>query len=125
MWYRRAADAVLLIHFAFVAFVVLGGLVALRWRRIAWIHIPVALYGALIEFVGFVCPLTPLENSLRQRGGELGYRGGFVAHYITRLLYPNGLTRGIQYELGALVLAINVAVYVLWWRRGQVRASRV
>ena len=119
MWYRRAADLVLLAHSAFVAFVVLGGLLALRWRRLAWIHIPVALYGAIIEFAGFVCPLTPLENALRHRGGEMGYSGGFVEHYVVRVLYPAGLTRGIQYALGALVLAFNVAAYALWWRRGR------
>lgn len=117
MWYRRAADLVLLAHSTFVAFVVLGGLLALRWRRLAWIHIPVALYGAIIEFAGFVCPLTPLENALRHRGGEMGYSGGFVEHYVVRVLYPAGLTRGIQYGLGALVLVINVVVYAIWFRQ--------
>ncbi|MFI5228880.1 MAG: DUF2784 domain-containing protein [Gemmatimonadales bacterium] len=123
MWLRRAADLVLLTHAAFVAFVVFGGLLALRWRRLAWVHIPVALYGAIIEFVGFVCPLTPLENTLRRRGGEMGYRGGFVDHYIVRLLYPAGLTRTIQLVLGALVLAINAAVYFRWIRKRS-RAAR-
>ena len=80
MWYRIAADFVLITHFAFVLFVVLGGFLALRWPRLAWVHLPVALYGAIIEFLGFICPLTPLENSLRQRGGEAGYSGGFIDH---------------------------------------------
>ncbi|HVX41369.1 MAG TPA: DUF2784 domain-containing protein [Gemmatimonadaceae bacterium] len=124
MWYRRAADLVLLVHFAFVAFVVLGGVLALRWRRLVWIHVPVAIYGAVIEFAGFVCPLTPLENRLRAMGGEAGYRGGFVEHYIVRVLYPAGLTRGIQYELGALVLAINIVIYAIWFSRRGARASR-
>lgn len=117
MWYRGAADVVLVVHFAFVAFVVLGGLLALRWRRVAWVHIPVALYGALIEFAGFVCPLTPLEVWLRRQGGEAGYAGGFVEQYVTAALYPTGLTREIQVALGVGVLAINAAVYFIWWRR--------
>lgn len=121
MSYRRAADLVLLLHFAFVAFVVLGGVLALRWRRLAWVHVPVALYGAIVEVAGFVCPLTPLENTLRHRGGEMGYGGGFVEHYIVRVLYPAGLTRSIQDELGALVLAINILVYAIWYRQ---RAAR-
>ena len=117
MWYRGAADVVLVVHFAFVVFVVLGGLLALRWPRVAWVHVPVALYGALIEFAGFVCPLTPLEVWLRRQGGEAGYEGGFVEQYITAALYPTGLTREIQLALGVGVLVINAAVYTLWWRR--------
>jgi hypothetical protein len=121
MWYRAAADLVLALHFVFVMFVVLGGLLALRWPRIAWIHVPVALYGAIIEFVGFTCPLTPLEKWLRQRGGEAGYAGGFIEHYITATLYPAGLTRDVQLTLGIAVLAINAVVYVIWWKRRQFR----
>src|SRR5438094_2941161 len=101
MLYRAAADLVLLVHLAFVLFVILGGLLVLRWPRLAYVHIPVALYGATIEFVGFICPLTPLEVWLRQRGGEAGYRGGFIEHYVTATLYPSGLTRGVQLWLGA------------------------
>jgi hypothetical protein len=117
MWSRWFADVVLLIHFAFVLFVVLGGLLALRWPRVAYVHIPVALYGATIEFLGFVCPLTPLEIWLRRRGGEAGYRGGFVEHYIVSALYPTGLTREIQLGLGVAVLLVNAIVYLIWWRR--------
>lgn len=117
MWSRNAADAVLVVHFAFVLFVIFGGLFALRWPRVAWVHLPVALYGAIIEFVGFVCPLTPLENWLRQRGGQSGYSGGFVEHYIMAALYPTGLTREIQLGLGAGVLVFNFIVYVFVWRR--------
>ena len=117
MWYRIAADFVLITHFAFVLFVVLGGFLALRWPRLAWVHLPVALYGAIIEFLGFICPLTPLENSLRQRGGEAGYSGGFIDHYITATIYPSGLTRGIQLVLGVAVLVLNAVLYAIVVRR--------
>ena len=112
------ADLVLLVHLAFVLFVVLGGLLVLRWPRVAWVHVPVALYGAAIEFIGFVCPLTPLEVWLRRRGGEAGYAGGFIEHYITAALYPTGLTREIQLALGTGVLVLNAAVYAVVVRRG-------
>ena len=117
MIFRVLADLVLTLHFAFVFFVILGGLLALRWPKVAWVHIPVALYGAFIEFAGFVCPLTPLENTLRHRGGEAGYRGDFIDHYITAAIYPQGLTRNTQFVLGAAVLLLNAAVYTVWWRR--------
>lgn len=117
MVFRGLADFVLVVHFTFVLFVVLGGLLALRWPKLAWVHVPVALYGALIEFLGFICPLTPLEISLRQRGGEAGYEGGFIEHYITAALYPTGLTREIQLALGVGVLVLNAAVYSVVLRR--------
>lgn len=117
MWYRSAADVVVAIHFLFVVFVVLGGLLALRWPWVARVHVPVVLYGAAIEFVGFLCPLTPLELWLRRRGGEAGYEGGFVEHYMTAALYPAGLTRQIQIALGASALLINAVIYAALWRR--------
>jgi hypothetical protein len=117
MWFRAAADLVLVAHLAFVLFVVLGGFVALRWRHVARVHVLVALYGAAIEFLGFTCPLTPLENWLRRRGGQAGYSGGFIDHYVTATIYPHGLTREIQLVLGVAVLAINAAVYAEWMRR--------
>ena len=123
MRYRGAADAVLLVHFAFVLFVILGGLLIFRWPRMAWVHAPVALYGALIEFAGFICPLTPLEVWLRRQGGEAGYSGGFIEHYITAALYPTGLTREVQFVLGTGVLLLNGIVYGLWLRRRR-RARR-
>src|SRR5919107_2070620 len=119
MWSRGAADLVLVVHFAFVLFVVLGGVAALRWPRLAWVHVPVALYGAAIEFVGFTCPLTPLEVWLRRRGGEAGYEGGFIEHYVTAALYPAGLTREVQLVLGVLVLLVNGAVYARLLRSGR------
>jgi hypothetical protein len=111
MVYRLLADLVVLVHFAFVVFVVAGALLVLRWRRLAWIHVPVAAWGALIEFGGWICPLTPLENWLRQQGGAAGYGGGFVEHYIIPVLYPGHLTRGIQIALGMAVLVLNGGIY--------------
>lgn len=113
MIYRGLADLVLVVHLAFVAFVVLGGFLVLRYPRLAWIHIPAAIWGVLIEFAGWVCPLTPLENSFRARGGEAGYGGGFIEHYLIAALYPAGLTREVQLVLGTIVLALNLAVYAL------------
>jgi hypothetical protein len=109
--YRTLADLILALHLVFVLFVVLGGLLVLRSPRAAWIHIPAAIWGVLIEYTGWICPLTPLENSLRTRGGEAGYNGGFIEHYIQPLLYPAGLTRSTQVVLGSLVLALNLTAY--------------
>jgi hypothetical protein len=117
MLYRLLADLVLVVHAAFVAFVMLGGVAVLRWPRMAWLHLPVALWGAGIEFLGGICPLTPLENRWRQLAGDQGYAGGFVEHYIVALLYPDGLTRSIQVALGLLVVVVNVAIYAYAWQR--------
>jgi hypothetical protein len=117
MIYRIAADFVVLVHFGFVLFVVLGGFLVIRWRGLAWVHLPIAIYGAVIELIGFFCPLTPLENWLRARGGEAGYDGGFVEEYIMKALYPDGLPRGVQIGLGLFVLAINVIAYKIAMRR--------
>ncbi len=117
------ADLVLVIHLAFVAFVVLGGLLVLRWPNISWAHVPAVAWGVFIAYAGIVCPLTPLEVALRQRAGQAGYAGSFVAHYLTSLLYPEGLTRTAQIVLGTLALVLNTAVYclVLARRRGDAR----
>jgi hypothetical protein len=115
--YRLLADLVLVAHAGFVAFVVLGGLLVLRWPRVAWVHLPVVAWGAGIEFTGGLCPLTPLENHWRALAGEQGYGGGFVEHYLLAALYPEGLTRGVQLALGILVIAVNAAIYVRIWRR--------
>jgi uncharacterized protein DUF2784 len=111
------ADLVVALHFAFVLFVVLGGLLALRWPRVAYLHVPAAIWGMLIEFMGWICPLTPLENSLRIRAGGTGYRGGFIENYILPVLYPSALTRGTQVLLGTLVLVLNLAIYGYLLRR--------
>jgi len=123
MWYGLLADLVVVVHAAFVAFVVFGGLIVLRRPRVAWFHVPAAAWGVLIEFAGGVCPLTPLENSLRLRGGETGYSGGFIDNYLIPLLYPAGLTRNTQLALGALALALNVAVYAVFLARRRRRLT--
>jgi len=120
--YALLADLLLLAHGAFVLFVIGGGLLVLRWPRVAWVHLPAALWGAGIEFTGRICPLTPLEKAWRRAAGETAYQGGFIEHYVTAALYPAGLTRTIQLVLGAIVLAVNAWVYwTLWRRRGLAR----
>lgn len=115
--YRLLADVVVGVHFVFVLFVVLGGLLVLRWPGVAYLHIPAAVYGAAIEFAGWICPLTPLEQWLRRQAGEAAYSGGFIEHYILPLLYPSALTREIQLLLGFLVIAVNLAIYGYVLRR--------
>ena len=107
MIYRTLADVVLVIHLAFAVFAGIGGLLVLRWRKLAWVHVPCAVWGALIMFAGWICPLTPLENGLRRRGGQAGYEGGFIEHYVVSVLYPRGLTRGLQFGIGAGVIVVE------------------
>jgi uncharacterized protein DUF2784 len=109
--FRVLADVVVGLHLLFVLFVIAGGFLVLRWRRLMLLHLPAAAWGALIEFQGWICPLTPLENWLRRRSGQAGYGGGFVEHYFLPVLYPAGLTRGVQIVFGLLVLAINLGIY--------------
>lgn len=119
MTFRVLADAVLVLHLAFIAFVVLGGWLVLRWPRLAWLHLPAVAWGVWISVAGRVCPLTPLENRLRALGGEAGYSGGFIEHYLTSLIYPANLTRGFQVALGLFALAVNLVAYGLLWRRSR------
>lgn len=123
MLWRLLADGVLALHLAFLLFVVLGGVLVLRWRWVAWAHLPAALWGAWIEFTGGVCPLTPLENRLRRAGGEAGYAGGFIDQYLVPILYPPGLTRAHQVVLGFAVLVLNVGVYTVVLRRRRRRRT--
>lgn len=111
MFVSLAADLVASLHFAFVVFVVLGGLLVLRWPRLAWLHLPAVAWGASIELLGWICPLTPLENRLRHEAGLAGYEGGFVEHYLLPLLYPASLSRSVQVILGLSVLLINAVLY--------------
>jgi hypothetical protein len=107
-----AADLVVAVHFAFILFVAFGGFLAFKWRRAAWAHIPCALWGVWIEWRGWICPLTPLEQHLRQAGGRAGYAGSFIEHYIVPLVYPAALTPRIQFVLGLAVLALNLGIYI-------------
>ena len=123
MLYRGLADFVVLTHLAFIVFALLGGLLALRWRWMPWVHLPAAFWGAVVGFFGWLCPLTPLENRLRRAGGSDQYLGDFIEHYILPILYPTQLTRELQVFLGFVVLAVNLAIYWVVWRR--LRADRV
>ena len=124
MIYRLLADLVVILHLSFVFFVVLGGFLLSRWPKLVYAHVPVAVWGALIEFAGWICPLTPLENRLRARGGQAGYEGGVVEHYIIPVLYPQALNRNIQYTLGFFVLAVNIIAYMRFFRRrGRMRQA--
>ena len=120
---RIAADLLVLVHLGFVAFVVAGGFLAIRWPRLAWLHVPAALWGAWVEVTATICPLTPLENAMRRRAGETGYEGGFIEHYLMPVLYPAGLTPERQRWLGALVVAVNLAAYALAIRRARRRRA--
>ena len=117
MIYRLLADATVVLHFGFVLFVIGGGILVWRYPRLAWLHVPAALWGAVIEFAGWVCPLTPLENWLRGQGGQQAYATSFVEHYLMPILYPASLTREVQWVLGGLVLLVNVILYALILRR--------
>ena len=111
MWYRVGADLVVVVHLLFIGFVVGGVFLSWRWPMIIYAHIPAVLYGALVEFAGFTCPLTLLENGLRQRAGEAGYRDGFIAHYLIKVIYPPGLTHGMQIGLGVVLLLVAIIGY--------------
>jgi hypothetical protein len=118
--YRVLADAVVVVHVAFVLFVVFGGWIVLRRPRVAWVHLPAVAWAVVLELAGWICPLTPLENRLRRAAGGGGYEGGFIEHYVVPVLYPDRLTRSVQVGLVVFVLSINAAVYlwiVLRWRR--------
>lgn len=108
---QLTADLLVVIHLAFICFVVLGGLLALHWPRVAFIHIPAAVWGALVELQGWLCPLTPLEHHFRTAAGEAGHTGSFIEHYLLPIIYPADLTRDLQLQLGVLVITINAAIY--------------
>lgn len=111
MWYFILADFLVAVHFAFILFVGAGGFLLVRWPRLVYLHVPAVLWAVLVEWAGWVCPLTPWENRLRWLAGQQGYEGDFIGHYLLPLIYPAGLTRSIQIGLGALVLVLNVSLY--------------
>jgi hypothetical protein len=113
MIFRVLADATVVLHLLFVAFVICGGLLALRWPRVAWLHLPAAAWGAWVELAGWICPLTPLENWLRMQGGSATYTSGFVERYLLPVLYPASLSRDVQWTLGLLVILLNGIVYAV------------
>ena len=122
---RALADLVLILHLAFIIFVVVGGLLALRWRWAPLVHLPAALWGVFIEVSGRVCPLTPLENSLRQAAGASGYSGGFVEHYLVSMIYPEALSVPLQLVLASLLVLANALVYGFVWRRSRRKRGRL
>ena len=111
MAYNLLADLVVFVHLLFVLFSLMGALLVIRWRKIMWLHLPAAFWAAAVEFSGKICPLTPLENWLRIRGGGGAYSGDFIGQYLLWLLYPPGLTRDVQIVLGAIVVGINIGIY--------------
>ena len=121
MPFSLLADLVVVIHFLFILFVIFGGLLVLHKRSWAWLHIPAALWGALVEFTGWICPLTPMENWLRLQGGGPAYTSGFIERYVVSIIYPSFLTRSQQIVLGLAVIIINGAIYgwIIWKRRKQ------
>ena len=121
--YRILSDLVLTAHLGFITFVSCGGWLALRWHWIAWVHIPAAVWGDGIEFGGWFCPLTPLENWLRRAAGGAAYSGGFVDHYLLPIVYPAELSRAVQILLGGALLAINITAYGILLRRRSNRAG--
>jgi hypothetical protein len=117
MWYAVLADAVALVHFLFVLFVVAGSLLALRWPRAAWFHAPALIWALFVECAGTLCPLTPLENRLRVLGGESGYNDDFVSYWLLSLLYPASITRSLQMTLGGSLFLLNVCLYTWIWTK--------
>ena len=117
MIYQALADFVVLTHLAFILFALLGGLLALRWRWVPWVHLPAVCWGVAVEFFGWFCPLTPIENSLRRASGSAGYSGGFIERHLMPIIYPAELTREFQLFLGCVLVVVNLAVYLAVRRR--------
>lgn len=125
MLYGLLADLIVILHLAFVLFVLIGGLLALKWPWLVRLHLPAAAWGAIVEFSGWLCPLTPLENWLREQSGQQTYQTDFLDRYLLPILYPDGLTREVQLTLGSMVLIVNVVVYALLWRQRRSEPKKV
>lgn len=121
MAFRLLADVTVVVHVAFVVFVLFGGLLVVRRPRVAWLHVPAVAWGAWIEFAGWLCPLTPLENWLRTQSGATAYSSSFIEHYLLPLLYPAALSRELQWVLGSIVLVVNAVLYLVVLRRNSTR----
>ncbi len=121
MPYRLIADLLVSLHLLFIVMVVLGGFLVLRWPKLAWLHVPVVIWGFLVELMGWICPLTPLEQKMRLAAGDGRYTGGFIEHYLIPLIYPGGMTAGMRMTLAALVLVINAAIYLRLWQKRRTR----
>lgn len=117
MGYRALGDLVVALHGAFLLFVTVGALLVVRWPKLVPLHLGCVVWGAYVALAGKVCPLTPLENRFRRQAGEAGYEGGFIEHYLLPVIYPPGLTRELQLAIGVGVIALNLALYTLLWRR--------
>ena len=117
-------DLLLALHGLFILFVIFGGALVWRWPRLAWLHLPAAAWAAWVAWTGWICPLTPLENALRRNAGGAGYSGGFIDHYVTSLIYPEGLTRPVQIALGVGVVLLNLMIYALIIARRRRRDAR-
>ena len=118
------AELIVILHLLFIVFAMFGGLLVIKWPRLVWLHIPVVVWGALTEFLGLICPLTPLEIWLRQQAGADPYQGGFISHYLMPLIYPPGLTPGMQWLLGGGLVIFNILIYTWVYRRGHPRARK-
>jgi hypothetical protein len=125
MLYRVLADLVLVLHLAFILFVVVGGLLALRWRRAPLLHLPAVIWGVFVEISSGICPLTPLENALRLAAGSSDYSGGFIEHYVVPAIYPPSLTQPTQLALAGFVVVANALVYLVVWRRRSIAQRRL
>jgi len=120
---RLLGDAVVVLHLAFIAFAMGGGMLVIAWPRVAWLHLPAVIWAAYVEFTSTICPLTPLENALRLGAGRSGYEGGFIEHYVLPIVYPVGLTPYVQTILGVIVIVVNLIFYAVAWRRVRQRIT--
>ncbi len=124
MFYRLTADLLLVAHLLFIVLVLVGGLLVLRWPRFAWAHLPIVVWGFLVELMGWVCPLTPLEQSLRRAAGDGAYRGSFIEHYLVPLIYPEGMTHSTRMLFAAIVATFNILIYTGLYLRHRHRLWR-
>ena len=123
MFSRLAADLILALHLGFILFVIFGGLLLLRYPRVMYLHVPAAVWGAFVEISGRICPLTTWENNLRRSAGESGYAESFIEHYLVPIIYPAGLTRGVQLAIAGVVILTNIVIYgwlLYRWKKSRV-----